>query len=100
MPNDDRAAVQAGVDVKVMLTFRLAEALGYDDPILDFDDLVERARALAAPSPAVDREALAKIMHVAEHRPHECPWPDPNADHYRAADALLARYDIRERGAS
>jgi hypothetical protein len=53
---------------------------------------------VVAPSPTVDREVLAKLMHVAEHQPHECPWPDPNADHYRAADALLARYDIRERG--
>lgn len=49
MPSsDDRAAVQAGVDVKVMLTLRLAEALGYDDPILDFDDLCERVWAFTA----------------------------------------------------
>jgi hypothetical protein len=60
--SEDRAAFQAGVDVKVMLTVRLAEALGVDDSILDFDDLVERVRALAVPPPAVDRAALIALL--------------------------------------
>lgn len=97
MASDDRAAVQAGVDVKMMLTVRLAEALGYDAPILDFDDLCDRVRALAAPSPPVDPEALGKAIHnatVAYHVGGGRRLGHPGD----IADALLARYDIRERG--
>lgn len=93
MANDARAAVQAGVDVKMMLTFRLAEALGYADPVLDFDDLCELVRAFAAPYPAVEREALAALFRAAPNR-ERLGDQTPG----EIADALLARYDIRERG--
>lgn len=45
MPSDDLSAVQAGVDVKVLLTRRLAEAFGDDSDIVDFDDLCDRIKA-------------------------------------------------------
>lgn len=47
---------------------------------------------------AVGRETLARFIHNAMHRHHGCAWPEPTEDHLAAADALLARYDIRERG--